>query len=1091
MVVTAGYGGAVVLWDAATGRELRRMPVEHRHTVLAFAPDGKTFASGGPIEAPGRVPFEKSGRQLFAGGVCIWRTTTGELLHRVRFERYPTALAFSPDGAQLLVATYNASIHAVDTRSGRVRRRFGNLGCHWVGFSKQDKSIVTYSTYEICVYTQDGQRKSRFGLPNRSTSSSWGLSWWPASLPASLAPDGKHLLVPTNDGAVLFELARGRVIRRYEPDHMAQLRALRAGEGKPYAFSGDGKQVYAGGSIFEAASGKYLGKLPCAGELSPDGTRLLSGTVIRRLDDTKDQVELACRTVSASSVDASRDGRRLLVSRYRFTSVWDLHVGECRLRDRVGPEAVFSPDGERLAVAGPETLGLGRVDEEEPLRRFQVRARSVAFTPHGSQLLVLERKPTLRDATSAGLIRTFNSHSPVRETVLSPDGSWVAGGCKDGTVWIWETATGAEITRFQGDPDGILRLAAHPDGERIFVGGINANNDIRTKNGKRVLRFPAIPMDNAVFSRNGRMLATTASEEEARLWSTDAPKQILSLGRAGEGNAAFLADGRHVFVCDRDGTVRIRDIRTGKELCSLVEFEDGSWAVVDPQGRFDASNGGDLDGVYWKYKGVEYGLGQLMEHYYDPGLLSKLLGYTKEPLLKVPRSFVPKPPPKVKIRVVVKLNGKVIADNVKPGKELNFEQPVRGDPRQLPGMRNIIEVYAYNADGTLRSRGVTAKYTAPGKIDAPARLFGVVVGTADYEGDQIDLRYAAKDAADFATALRVAAGELLGKQQVSVKLVANGSRAELVEALNAVRGVRSHDILVLYLAGHGVSTTGDGGEYFYLTREATSVAGISDPEVRARTAISGRKLAKLLNEIPATRQVMVLDTCAAGGFVDKLEQIRRVPSSQIRALHRLKERTGFHILAGCAADKVSYEASRFAQGLLTYSLLMGMRGAALREEKFVDVLKLFGFSVRRVPKLADTLGGIQRPVLAVPRGLPTFDIGRLEGDAKAKVPLKSPLPMVLRSNFQDETAFADVLELGPRVNARLRKTGSVVFVDAAELPGALRVVGRYRVDGASVKVAVRVFRGKEPVSGFEVAGDKQDSEKLAGELVDMLRESLR
>lgn len=44
----------------------------------------------------------------------------------------------------------------------------------------------------------------------------------------------------------------------------------------------------------------------------------------------------------------------------------------------------------------------------------------------------------------------------------------------------------------------------------------------------------------------------------------------------------------------------------------------------------------------------------------------------------------------------------------------------------------------------------------------------------------------------------------------------------------------------------------------------------------------------------------------------------------------MKDRTGTHVITGCAADAVSYEASRFGQGLLTYSLLEGMKGASLR-----------------------------------------------------------------------------------------------------------------------------------------------------------------
>ena len=95
-----------------------------------------------------------------------------------------------------------------------------------------------------------------------------------------------------------------------------------------------------------------------------------------------------------------------------------------------------------------------------------------------------------------------------------------------------------------------------------------------------------------------------------------------------------------------------------------------------------------------------------------------------------------------------------------------------------------------------------------------------------------------------------------------------------------------------------------------------------------------------------------------------MSESRDVPSSQIRALERLKDRTGVYVLAGSASDAVSYEASRYGQGLLTYSLLLGMRGAALREESYVDVGRLFAYATDEVPSLARGIGGVQRPLLA-------------------------------------------------------------------------------------------------------------------------------
>src|SRR5205823_7095414 len=133
-------------------------------------------------------------------------------------------------------------------------------------------------------------------------------------------------------------------------------------------------------------------------------------------------------------------------------------------------------------------------------------------------------------------------------------------------------------------------------------------------------------------------------------------------------------------------------------------------------------------------------------------------------------------------------------------------------------------------------------------------------------------------------------------------------------------------------------------------------------------AVTSTELTEWIKQIPALKQVMILDTCAAGAAAKKLTEQRNVTGDQIRAIERLRDRTGFHVLMGCAADKVSYEATQYAQGLLTYSLLESMKGAALRDDEFVDISKLFQYAADRVPQLAQHIGGIQKPMIFAPRG---------------------------------------------------------------------------------------------------------------------------
>lgn len=56
---------------------------------------------------------------------------------------------------------------------------------------------------------------------------------------------------------------------------------------------------------------------------------------------------------------------------------------------------------------------------------------------------------------------------------------------------------------------------------------------------------------------------------------------------------------------------------------------------MDPEGRYDASDEGNVPWPYWIVGEEQVSLLQLRDGYYDPGLLSKILGSNKKPLRKV------------------------------------------------------------------------------------------------------------------------------------------------------------------------------------------------------------------------------------------------------------------------------------------------------------------------------------------------------------------------------------------------------------------------------------------------------------------------
>jgi WD40 repeat protein len=1131
-VATAGHDGTAILWDARTAKQLLAFTGHAGWlTSVALSPDGKRLLTGSD---------DNTAR--------LWDVDTGKSLHVLKgHEKRVTSVAFSPDGERALTGSYDHTARLWDAKTGKP---LSTIKAHTqfvtaAVFSPDGKRLVTGSQDKTAIVWDTESRKPLATLKGHTNQ----------VLAVAFSPDGKRVLTGSQDSTA-------RVWDAESGNSQATLKG-HTGYVLSVAFSPDGARALTAATdatarLWDAESGKV--QLTLKGHdgrvngvaFSPDGARVVTGggDQTARLWDARTGKGAGSLRGGAASVTAAAfapDGAAILTgSADRALRLWDGVTGkQQRVFKTAAPvtAAAFWPDGQRvLAGVDDSTARVWDARTGKELVAFRGhadRVLAVAVSPDGKLVVTGAADQTARlwDGQTGKPGRSlpvspFGGGAHVVAVAFAPDGKRVATGSNDNsnTAKLWETASGKFLLGLKGHEDEVSAVGFSPDGKRVLTGSHDATARLwDAANGKELRKFAGHTSEVtcAVLSADAKQALTGSTDHTARLWDAATGKTLFVLkGHTGVVRAVSVApDGKRLLTAGDDKTTRLWDAAAGKELCRMVGFPDGSWAVVDPAGRYDASNGGDVEGLHWVVANQPVALDQLKDRYYDPGLLAKYLGLNTEPPRDVKALSGAKPHPAVAVaqadptkpqfrvdvtnagggigRVVVLVNGKESnADARAPGadpdaKKQELAVDLSSDPRLAPGKKNTVEVVAYNADGSLASRGMVREFDAPGATPAdPPQLYAVVAGVSKYNGEKLNLRYAAKDADDFATALELAAGRLFDRNKVHVTRLtgatdeARPGRAALEKALAGLKDTKPSDLVVVYLAGHGVTQGGQDGDWHYLSADAQS-GDLSDPAVRKQVSVSSRELTDWLKAAPAQKQVLILDTCHSGRLIEKLTEKRDVPGSQVRALERVKDRTGMHVLAGCAADSVSYEASRYGQGLLTYSLLQGMRGAKLRDGEYVDVVELFGHAADKVPELAREIGGVQRPLIASPRGT-SFDIGRLTAEDRAKVPLQAVKPVVLRTKFLNEKLVSDDLDLSRRVDRRLLDLSAVprgtplVFVDAADFPEGLKAAGLYKVEGDKVTVRVALSGGTKDVEPFTVEGTagKPDefAEKIAAEV---------
>jgi WD40 repeat protein len=491
-------GSAVILWDAATGKELRRLAGRADVTAVAFSKAGKTLASGSSDKK-----------------VRLWDAAGGKPLRVLEHDRAVRAVAFAPGGKLLASAGDDGFVWLWDVDTGKPLRRLKGheADVYNVVFSP-DGMVLASRDRGIIRCWDPGTGKE---LRHWDAGSVYGGG-------LAFSPDGKVLASGGGSCIRLWDPATGKEIKP-ATGHTGYPRLLRFAPGGTTLLSCSvDKKILE----WDLTTGRerVLGaqSLAFAADLSPDGKMLAQavyGDPHIRLQDVATGKELLALNVAAKSVGELRfspDGKLLASSSDDGFRLWDLATGKAlhHLKEnQFSPSALaFSPDGKVLAIGG----------DDKAIRLWEV-------------------------ATGKVIRRWDRPEDFVRILAFSPDGkSVISYGNPGSDLSVWATATGKLLARHKGF-QRILCLAFSPSGRALAVVDLVRNNFpgpnetqactlhlLEAFSGQEIrkLDMPQGSVWALDFAPDGRTLATGGGDSTILLWD------MTGRARGGKSRPASL-----------------------------------------------------------------------------------------------------------------------------------------------------------------------------------------------------------------------------------------------------------------------------------------------------------------------------------------------------------------------------------------------------------------------------------------------------------------------------------------------------------------------------------------------------------------------
>lgn len=521
----------------------------------------------------------------------------------------------------------------------------------------------------------------------------------------------------------------------------------------------------------------------------------------------------------------------------------------------------------------------------------------------------------------------------------------------DMTMFLWDVNTGETV--FKEKTKGIYVSGVDVSKDEKYVAfGTDDENAIliyELATGKLIHRFTnhTAYVEKLYFSDDNKRLMSGSLDGTRRLWNLETGKEMASLVNTGKKDYAIITPKQYYFATK--GAKKLIHFVKGDKIYPFNQFDlkyNRPDIIVK---SLEASNQGLVKPFYYAYQKRLKRLG-FTEEMLDGTFHMPTAKITNQDEIPITtdQDFL-----KIKVkgedskfnldRVLVRVNEVPIKGkrgiSVKDNNSGDYEEEIEVE---LSYGKNLIEVSVMNEKGVESiASNITVDYE-PDQITKP-NLYLYTIGVSKYKQSEFNLNYASKDAQDIQA--------LYGKHPAPYGKIFTKQLTNEQVTLASVKAMKDDlmqtsvdDAVCVFFAGHGIL---DADLNYFL---ASYDIDFKQP---ATNGIPYEELENILDDIPARKKLIMIDACHSGEIdKDEVELVenegsnenneditfRAVSSTSLQRVglnnsfelmrelfNDVKKSSGTVIISSAGGMEYAMEGGEWNNGVFTYCFLNGIK----------------------------------------------------------------------------------------------------------------------------------------------------------------------